>query len=334
MKTGTLCPGCERGRETRHRVNVGCPIGGASSAGGESRSCRLYCLQGVLLALVALGGLLVPRVVAGSSASAVAAGQSHACAVTSGGALVCWGHNNRGQLGDGTTETRLTPVAVSGLESGVGAVFAGGEHTCALTSGGAVLCWGYNGYGQLGDGTTANRLTPVAVSGLASGVVAVVVGRNHTCALTSAGAVRCWGWNGNGQLGDGTPSNRSTPVEVTGLGSGVIAVAAGEQHTCAVTSGGAVQCWGRNSSGQLGDGTTTNRLTPVAVSGLGSGVVAVVGGGLHTCAVTSGGAVLCWGWNDSGQLGDGTRGTDRLTPVAVSGLGRGVIAVAAGYNHT
>ena len=135
-----------------------------------------------------------------------------------------------------------------------------------MTSGGGVVCWGYNAFGQLGDGTTTQRTTPVAVSGLSSGVSAMAAGWYHTCAVTSGGGAKCWGANGTGQLGDGSTTYRLTPVAVSGLSSGVSAMAASETHTCAVTSGGGVACWGLNSYGQLGDGTTTNRLTPVVVS--------------------------------------------------------------------
>ncbi len=291
-------------------------------------------VQGALVVLFVLSATLVPRLaVAGWQSTAVTAGEYHTCALTSGGGVQCWGQNLHGQLGDGTTTPRPTPVAVSGLASGMVVVAAGYAHTCALTGGGAVWCWGYNGAGQLGDGTTTQRLTPVAVSGLGSGVVAVAAGHSHTCALTSGGAVQCWGDNYYGQLGDGTQTPRPTPVAVSGLGSGVVAVAAGDFHTCAVTSGGALQCWGANDYGELGDGTQTWRLTPVPVSGLGSGVVAVAAGYSHTCAVTSGGAVQCWGENAYGQLGDGTN-TWRWTPTAVSGLGSGAVAVTAGRDHT
>jgi alpha-tubulin suppressor-like RCC1 family protein len=262
----------------------------------------------------------------------IASGFFHTCAVTTAGALQCWGSNAYGQLGDGTTTSRTTPVTVSGLSSGAVAIAAGEYHTCALTVAGAVKCWGANTSGQLGDGTTVNRYTPVTVSGLSSGVVAVVAGRSHTCALTTAGAVWCWGKNYDGQLGDGTFTYRNTPVAVSGLSSGVAAIAAGDGHTCALTTAGAVLCWGRNVSGQLGDGTTMGRLTPVAVSGLNSAVVAIATGSSHSCALTTTGAVRCWGYNYYGQLGDGTT-MGRLTPVAVSGLSNTVEAIATGSSH-
>jgi alpha-tubulin suppressor-like RCC1 family protein len=262
----------------------------------------------------------------------ISAGYYHTCAVLSTGAVKCWGYNGSGQIGDNTQTSRLTPVAVSGLSSGVTAISAGYYHTCAVLSTGAVKCWGYNGSGQIGDNTKIQRLTPVAVSGLSSGVTAISAGFYHSCALLSTGAVKCWGDNGNGQIGDDTQIQRLTPVAVSGLSSGVTAISAGYQHTCAVLSTGAVKCWGDNGSGQIGDNTQTSRLTPVAVSGLSSGVTAISAGYQHTCAVLSTGAVKCWGDNGSGQIGDNTQ-TSRLTPVAVSGLSSGVTAISAGYYH-
>jgi alpha-tubulin suppressor-like RCC1 family protein len=265
---------------------------------------------------------------------AIAAGGGHTCALTMGGGVKCWGHNRYGQLGDGATTNRQTPVDVSGLSSGVQAIAAGNDHTCALTTDGSVKCWGYNYHGQLGDGTNTDRLTPVEVNGLGSGVRAIATGGLHTCALTTGGGVKCWGHNWYGQLGDGTNEYSLTPVEVSRLGSGVQAIDAGEWHICALTTGGGVKCWGRNDVGQLGDGTMgSDRLTPVAVSGLGSGTQAIAAGELHTCALITGSGVKCWGHNSFGQLGDGTT-TDRLTPVDVSGVGSGVQAIAAGSIHT
>ena len=277
---------------------------------------------------------LTPIVVSGLSSGVVAiAGGYHTCALTNAGGVQCWGSNGSGQLGDNTTVNKLTPVPVAGLSSGVVAVAAGYEHSCALTSAGGVQCWGGNDSGQLGDNTTVDRLTPVAVNGLSSGVVAVAAGGYHTCALTTAGGVQCWGYNYKGQLGDNTTVDKLTPVAVSGLSSGVMAIAVGDYHSCALTAAGGVQCWGYNYHGQLGDNTTVNKLTPVAVSGLSSGVLTIVVGGSHTCVLSSTGGVQCWGNNWAGQLGDNTT-VNKLTPVAVSGLNSGVVAIAVGTAHT
>ena len=268
------------------------------------------------------------------TAIAIAAGSSHTCAVTDRGGVMCWGDNGTGQLGDGTTATRLTPVDVVGLTSGVVSVTARSGHTCALTVGGGVKCWGGNWSGELGDGTIEQRLTRVDVVGLNAEVVAVSAGGDHTCALTTSGGVKCWGSNESGQLGDGTMEQRHTPVDVVGMTSGVKAISAGYYHTCAVTTSGGAKCWGGNFDGALGDGTTTEqRLTPVDVVGLTSGVKSISAGYYHTCALTIHGGIKCWGVNNYGQLGDGTM-EGRHTPVQVLGLTISATDIAAGASHT
>jgi hypothetical protein len=257
------------------------------------------------------------------------------CGITENGALKCWGNNFSGQLGNGTQTDSSVPVDVSGLGSGVLAVSSSAFVTCAVTGAGAVKCWGSNFFGQLGNGTTTDSSVPVSVVGLQSGVVAVAVGTYHACALTGAGGVKCWGSNDYGQLGDGTKTQSSVPVAVAGLASGVVAVSAGGYvggagHSCALTSTGGVKCWGG-----------VVQSAPSDVSGLTAGVTAISSGGHHACAVTAAGGVKCWalgGFFDFdwyGQLGDGTQGPPAgYDPVDVAGLAAGVVAVAAGQDHT
>ena len=243
----------------------------------------------------------VPGLVSG--VRSIAAGDQHRCAVRDTGAVLCWGY-----LGEMIPFGRtLTPVQISGLSSGAISVAAGSDHSCALLSTGAVKCWGVNDEGQLGDGTTRNAVVPVQVKGLASGVRAITADWKRSCAVLSTGAVTCWG-------------GRSTlPVQVPGLGQAVTATGGDSSTRCALLSTGAVTCWGANDLGQLGNGTTVNSATPVQVTGLTSGVTALAAGGRASCALLAAGAVKCWGWNQFGQLGNGTT-VSSTVPVQVSGL--------------
>jgi alpha-tubulin suppressor-like RCC1 family protein len=272
-----------------------------------------------------------------TTSTTISAGAKHTCALTPAGGVLCWGDNQFGQLGDGSTVANsATPVQVTGLDSGVVALSAGSYHTCAVTSAGAVWCWGRNNAGQLGDATTTNRTAPVAVSSLSSGVAAIAAGYAHTCALTTAGGALCWGDNTLGQLGDGTTTPRPAPTGVTNLTAGVASISAGFAHTCAVTTTGAAMCWGLNNAGQLGTGTTTGNApntTPAQVSGLTAGVSSLSAGFEHSCAITTKGAALCWGLNNLGQLGNGTA-TNASAPVGVTGLTSGMASISAGYTHT
>jgi alpha-tubulin suppressor-like RCC1 family protein len=265
------------------------------------------------------------------TAMAIAAGYNHTCALLTSGKVKCWGLNDKGQLGDGGWTNRTAPTEVEGL-TGVTAIAAGGSHACALSSGG-VKCWGENLSGQLGDGTHADSATPVDVAGLSNGVAAIAAGGGHTCALMDRGAVRCWGWNGDGQLGDGTNIDRSIPEPVDAAGTLFYAITAGYKHTCALTTSAGVKCWGENGSGQLGDGTHANRAEPAEVVGLRTTVESLSLGEAHTCALMYNHALQCWGDNLFGQLGVDTV-KDSAFPMPVAGLADGVLAVSAGSGHT
>lgn len=253
----------------------------------------------------------------GSNVIQVAAGYQHTCALLDTGGVQCWGWNNAGQIGDGTTDYfKLAPVNVFGLTSGVRQISAGrSDHTCGLLNTGAVKCWGSNGSGELGDVTSVGQSRlPVSVLGLGSTVSQVAAGYMHTCALLDTGGVQCWGYNAYGQIGDGTSGiNRFAPVDVTGLRAGVEQVAAGFVATCALLETGGVKCWGQEA---VGDGTTERRMIPVDVVGLESGVRQITVGGNHACALLDNTRVKCWGANFYGEIGDGTS-TSRLTPVDV-----------------
>ncbi|MCV6636308.1 choice-of-anchor D domain-containing protein [Candidatus Albibeggiatoa sp. nov. NOAA] len=265
----------------------------------------------------------------------ISGGNEHTCALLNTGGVQCWGKNDNGELGDGTTTQRLTPVDVVGLSGSVTAISLGSGHTCALLSTGGVQCWGNNGNGQLGNGTTTHSSTPVDVTGLSSGVTALGVGQNNSCAVHNGG-VKCWGNNYGGKLGDGTIATRYTPVDVENLGggSGVIAVSAGIFHSCALLDTGEVKCWGAiYGHTYLGDGSTTGSKTPVDVN-LGISAIAIDASRSHSCALLDTGGVKCWGSNSNGQLGDGASGIDRLTPVNVNGLTSGVIAIGLSKNRS
>lgn len=244
------------------------------------------------------------------------AGSGHTCAVNKAGGVWCWGANAAGQLGTGNTTTSPWPLMVSGLQIGALKVAPGDSHTCALKNDGTVVCWGSNQYGQLGDGTTTNRLTPVAVSGL-SGVTDLQSGGKYTCALTSGGLMKCWGYNASGQLGDGTVVSKSAPTTVPGL-TGIASMSVGPNSACAM-SGGYAYCWGNNSSGQLGDGTTTQRISPTYAASINSlGLASVAMATSHACALTKTNLVRCWGFNGNGELGIGST-TNSVSPVAPGG---------------
>lgn len=268
--------------------------------------------------------------------SSLAVGDDHSCVLLSSGNVKCWGYNAYGQLGDGSTTTRSTPVKVLNLESTVVALSAAEGHTCALLVTGGVQCWGNGTQGQIGDGSRNNRLTPVYVNGLASGVAAITAGGTHSCALLTTGGVKCWGDNAYGQLGTNDTTDRALPTDVSGLSTGVAAISAGKGHTCASLTAGGMKCWGDNYFGQLGDNTVKRQLVPTSVVGLSSSYIqvnAISTSTSHTCALLSVGGVKCWGLNTYGQLGDSTL-ISRKIPTSVVGLNTGAVGVSTGRWNT
>lgn len=294
-------------------------------------------------------------VLAGKKVVQVAGGGFHTCALTDDGVVACWGLNDNGQLGNGSRRTSSIPVAVdqSGVLAGavVAEVAAGAYHSCAVTDQGLGACWGFNLSGQLGDGSSTDRTRPVAVVdtgvGSSTQLAQIAGGTFHTCAVASDSSVVCWGDNIFGQLGDGTTTERRRPVAIntTGAAAGKVLtkVSAGVFHSCALADDGTGLCWGENSMGQLGDGTTNTSSVPVAVDA--SGVLAgkkvtdLSSGGQHVCATVDDASGACWGDNSYGQLGDGTT-TGSPVPVAVSpvlgalGVVRPLMMMAAGGWHT
>lgn len=287
--------------------------------------------------------VLVPGV---SNAVSIVAGAT-TCAILSTGALVCWGYNGDGELANGKTSNSSAPVTIGSLK--VASVAVGGDFICAALKDGTVDCWGGNDTGELGNNSTTSSSTPVKVSGITS-AVAVTAGGGHACALLSGGGISCWGFNSAGQLGNGSTSDSLVPVAVNGLLAAATIVQAGNDgdHTCAleptVEPEGfepfpAVECWGTDFLGELGDGTTNDSASPVFthpviydISGQTSGIGLALGF-FHSCAMLPA-EVECWGDNAYGQLGNGTTTSAPLAgPQAVPGLTTAV-GISAGIEHT
>lgn len=256
---------------------------------------------------------------------AVAAGGSSTCALRSDGAVFCWGLNDHGQLGDGTTTSGANPRRVE-LASGAASIAVGGAHACAVLVDGRLFCWGNNAEGQVA-GDASNEESPVHVT---DGVGAVAAGENHTCFIATSGDVSCFGRNDNDQLGfEGVDQSAPRALDPALAAS---ALALGTNHSCAIVSGG-VQCWGDNNNGRLGDGTNMDRASPTPIASVASeGVFSAVGAGnTHSCAV-QGSITYCWGQGNDGRLGYGDTAESRA-PVAVSSLDDAV-AVDLGLDHT
>lgn len=272
---------------------------------------------------------LTPVAVSGltTGVTAIRTGAVHACALVNGG-VKCWGYNGDGELGNDSTTDSAVPVDVQGLTSGVTSLTVAATSSCAVTSAGAVVCWGYGNYGVLGNGSDNDSHVPTTAVGLTSGVQSVSFGGLSTCALLTSGAVKCWGYNRYGQLGDGTTTDSYAAVDVTGLSSGVTQLSAGGYHACVLMVGGEMRCWGQNALGQLGQGTTVNSSIPLTV---GTGFLQVTASYVHTCARTTAGALQCWGYNYYGEVGNGAN-TNVTSPTTISAVPNSTFIASTGFS--
>jgi alpha-tubulin suppressor-like RCC1 family protein len=258
----------------------------------------------------------------------ISAGGSYTCVLKVDGTLWCWGANVVGQLGLGNTESPVpAPTHVEILGSDVAKVATGRSHACALKQDNTLWCWGRNEYGQLGDGTRIDRPTPTRVDAFEDDIAQVAAGSRHTCAVKMDGTLWCWGTGR--AVGDGTPAYESQlrPVQVATLDTNVANVSAQGMSTYAVTNDRELWSWGQNAGGQLGDGTTEDRLEPVRVTALDE-VIQISGG---ACAVTADGTLWCWGDNQTGRVGDGTTVTPKPLPVHVAALDSIVEVSSSGF---
>ena len=282
----------------------------------------------------------------GLTADSVAYGNHFGCAILNDGSLKCWGKNAYGQVGDGTTTNKHSPVAI-GLGTGrtAEAVAVHNAHTCVILDDGSVKCWGEDAYGELGNGAgvTDSTSPPSTTVDLGTGrtAVALDVGADHTCAVLDNGSLTCWGRDHTGQLGNGAAitANQHNPVFVDlGTGRTAIAVVTGNAHTCAILDDGSLKCWGDDQYGQLGNGAITgNQPSPVLVDlGTDRTAVAVAAGNRNTCAILDDGSVKCWGEDSQGQLGNGASTTaNQPSPVSVDlGTGRTAVAIDIFGHHT
>ncbi len=277
----------------------------------------------------------VPRTVSSiTTATDVAVGTTHGCALLAGGSVQCWGNGQSGQLGNGANPvTQLSPVSVIGLAGPVTAIALSNLSSCVLIQGGSVQCFGSDFRGQLGNDTgTANTNVPGTVVGIST-AVALNAGATHFCAALADGTAKCWGDNSSGQLGDNSEIDRQVPVVVSGL-AGVQRISGGEFHTCAATSAG-LKCWGNNLFGQLGDGGFASSLVPVTGTAVGgSGITRLAAGGRHNCALLASGVVSCWGRNFDGQLGQAQNSIFSTAGVAMQGLPGVPVTLVAGSATT
>ena len=302
----------------------------------------------------------------------VSAGGEHTCALLNNGLIKCWGLNNYGQLGLGDQKNRgdqesemgeALPEVILGSGYASKAISAGRNHSCAISAGGTLFCWGKNDKGQLGLGDNQDRNEPVAVDvGEELTVKNVSAGGEHTCALLSDNSMKCWGEGGAGQLLTGTTDDHNTPPSAMELDDTLAAkeISMGTDHACALLNHGLIKCWGKNDVGQLGQGDTDSvgkdsgdpddETDEIPTVNLGTNVIAygIAVGTEHSCAIINNGMVKCWGKNNTGQLGmgnsvhnvdphvgdDSGEMGDALATITFGGSNRRAVQIGAGEDFT
>jgi len=285
----------------------------SKATGGTGKGIRRLTLNGT----VTIGASQAAQL-SGASVLATDAQQSF-CAVLKTGAIRCWGDNSAGQLGNATTTTASIALPVTGITTAVAIASDGNHSFCALLNGGALECWGANGSGQLGNGTTTGSTVPVRVTGITTATSVTSDGNGTYCAILQSGVIECWGANNVGQLGDNSTTGSSVPVAVTGITNGTALTSDGNGTFCAVLATGVVDCWGGNTFGQLGDNSTAGSSVPVQAQGITQASSITSDTDDSFCAVLSTGLVDCWGANFAGELGNGTAGKSTV-PIAVAGI--------------
>jgi alpha-tubulin suppressor-like RCC1 family protein len=265
----------------------------------------------------------------------VAAGEYFTCGIREGNTLWCWGRGTDGELGNGQAGNELLPQQITRKTAGWTGVSAGDFHACATRNDGGLWCWGSNLYGQTGVGTTAGAHRPLQVtSPAADGWVSVTAGIDHTCALRADSTLWCWGRNDTGALGIGSTTSQSLPQQVTTpAADGWTSVNAVANNTCATRGDGTLWCWGFNSSGQLGIGTTTSQDLPQQVTAPAAGGWASVVSGATTCATRGDTTLWCWGSGTFGQLGTGSTINESLPQQVSTPAAAGWTSVRVGYGH-
>ncbi|MBU4457072.1 MAG: hypothetical protein KKA65_06240, partial [Nanoarchaeota archaeon] len=338
--------GAIAGRLTPYSVHgfnsiIGIPPGAAASTAhhncvifdNNTLNCWGYNVNGIAGKGSSTQIELSPIKVSLENVTNVSLSSAHTCALLQNGTIMCWGAGSYGRLGQGTTSTSYTPVKTKIMEAE--SIASGEIHNCAHLSNGTVMCWGYNIFGQIGNGSASSVGTPNGPERAVgiTNAMGIATGQYHSCAVLDNGTVMCWGYNNNGQMGNGTTSSTVyalVPQKVPSI-INATQVSSGYSHVCALLNNGTIMCWGIGTSGQLGNGASSTSNVPVKVQKI-TDAIKISSGSNHNCAILQNGTVMCWGYNYYGQFGDGTR-TSRNSPIVVPGV-TNATKIFAGIDYT